>query len=44
MNMNIFVINHSPLPIDQFDYRIEINKNAGFSDLVVEKLDEHEGE
>ena len=42
MAMNIFVINHSPLPIEQFDYRIEINKNAGFSDLTVEKLNEGE--
>jgi len=40
MSMNIFVINHSPLPIQHFDYRIEINKNAGFSDLTVEKLNE----
>lgn len=38
MNMNIFVINHSILPIEQFDYRIEINKNAGFSDLIIEKV------
>jgi DNA repair exonuclease SbcCD ATPase subunit len=42
MAMNIFVINHSPLPIEQFDYRIEINKNAGFSDLTIEKLNEGE--
>jgi len=41
MNMNIFVINHSPLPIEQFDFRIEINKNAGFSDLTVERLNEN---
>jgi len=40
MNMNIFVINFSPLPIEQFDYRIEISKNAGFSDLSIEKLNE----
>jgi len=38
LQMNIFVINHSPLPIEQFDYRIEINKNAGFSDITIEKL------
>jgi len=38
MNMNIFVINHSPLPVEQFDFRIEINKNAGFSDLTVTAL------
>jgi len=40
MQMNIFVINHSPLPVEQFDYRIEISKNAGFSDLQIEKLNE----
>lgn len=39
MNMNIFIINHSPLPIEQFDYQIRIEKNAGFSDLVIEHLD-----
>lgn len=39
MNMNIFVINFSPLPIEFFDFKIEINKNAGFSDLTVEKLE-----
>jgi len=40
LQMNIFVINHSSLPIEQFDYRIEINKNAGFSNLTIEKLNE----
>ena len=38
MSMNIFIINHSPLPIEHFDFKIEINKNAGFSDLTIEKL------
>jgi len=42
MNMNIFVINHSTLPMESFDYCIEINKNAGFSDLEIKKLDEGE--
>ena len=40
MNVNIFIINHSPLPVEYFSYRIEIQKNAGFSDLIIEKLDE----
>ena len=40
MGLNIFIINFSPLPIEQFDYRIEISKNAGFSDLTIEKLNE----
>jgi DNA repair exonuclease SbcCD ATPase subunit len=39
MKMNIFIINHSALPIEYFSYRIEIQKNAGFSDLIIEKLD-----
>jgi len=39
MNINIFIINHSPLPLEYFSYRIEIEKNAGFSDLIIEKLD-----
>jgi len=40
--MNIFIINHSPLPVEYFSYRVEIQKNAGFSDMTIEKLDEGE--
>jgi len=39
MNINIFIINHSPLPIEHFDFKIEISKNAGFSDIEVEELE-----
>lgn len=39
MNINIFIINHSPLPIEHFDFSIQISKNAGFSDLEVQKLE-----
>jgi DNA repair exonuclease SbcCD ATPase subunit len=42
MNINIFIINHSPLPIEHFDYKLEITKNAGFSDLEYEKLERGE--
>jgi DNA repair exonuclease SbcCD ATPase subunit len=42
MNMNIFIINHSPLPVEHFDCKIEIYKNDGFSDLKIEKLNEGE--
>lgn len=38
LSMNIFIINHSPLPIEYFDYKITIDKRDGFSDLVVETL------
>lgn len=42
MNMNIFIINHSPLPIEYFDFKIEISKDAGFSDLEIKRLNEGE--
>lgn len=38
LNLNIFVINHSQLPTEIFDYRLEIEKNNGFSQLIVEKI------
>lgn len=38
LNLNIFVINHSQLPTEIFDYRIEIAKNNGFSNIVIEKI------
>jgi DNA repair exonuclease SbcCD ATPase subunit len=38
LNLNIFVINHSQLPIEIFDYKIDIAKSNGFSNLTVEKI------
>lgn len=38
LNMNIFIINHSPLPIEYFDWLVEIEKNAGFSDMKITQL------
>jgi len=38
LNLNIFVINHSQLPTEIFDYRLEIAKNNGFSHVTVEKI------
>lgn len=38
LNLNIFVINHSQLPTEIFDYRLEIQKNNGFSNLTIEKI------
>ena len=43
LNLNIFVINHSPLPVEYFDYRLEITKKDGFSDLTLEKFEIEEG-
>jgi len=39
LNLNIFVINHSQLPTEIFDYRIEITKNNGFSNVNIEKIE-----
>jgi DNA repair exonuclease SbcCD ATPase subunit len=39
LNMNIFIIHHAPLPPEYFDFSISISKNAGFSNLTIEKLE-----
>jgi exonuclease SbcC len=36
--MNIFVISHYPLTYTEFDYKIEIDKNNGFSSFTVERV------
>jgi DNA repair exonuclease SbcCD ATPase subunit len=38
LSLNIFVINHSQLPTEIFDYRVDIQKNNGFSNLMLEKI------
>jgi DNA repair exonuclease SbcCD ATPase subunit len=38
LNMNIFVIHQAALPIEYFDYKVEIEKNAGFSDIQFTNL------
>ena len=40
LKLNIFIINHNILPIDYFSYKITIEKNSGFSDLTIEKINE----
>jgi ABC-type multidrug transport system ATPase subunit len=44
LKMNIFIINHNPLPIDHFNTKISIEKKDGFSDMTIEKLDEATGD
>ena len=36
--INIFIINHAPLPVEYFDYSINIEKKDGFSDLEITAL------
>lgn len=38
LGMNIFVINHAPMPTEIFDYKIEITKKNNFSDILFEKI------
>lgn len=38
MNINAFVINHSPLPGEYFDKYIEVYKEGGFSKLKIENI------
>lgn len=38
LHMNIFVINHAPMPTEIFDYKLEITKRNNFSDLQFEKV------
>jgi DNA repair exonuclease SbcCD ATPase subunit len=39
MNMNIFIMNHSDLPPEHFSWKIEINKDDGFSDMKIIDLE-----
>jgi len=38
LSMNILIINHSPLPIEQFQYQLTIEKKDGFSDINLIEL------
>lgn len=38
LNLNVFVINFSPLPSELFDYRVDVEKLNNFSNLKVEKI------
>jgi len=39
MNMNIFVVNHAPLPAEVFDYKIFVSKPNNFSQMDIQKID-----
>jgi hypothetical protein len=40
LNMHIFIVNHSPLPVEFFSWIIEVNKNNGFSDISITNLED----
>jgi DNA repair exonuclease SbcCD ATPase subunit len=37
LGLNVFVINHAPMPQEIFDWKMEVNKNSNFSSISVEK-------
>jgi DNA repair exonuclease SbcCD ATPase subunit len=38
LGLNIFVINHAPMPHEIFDWKLEVTKNNNFSSLALEKI------
>ena len=38
LGLNIFVINHAPMPHEIFDWKIEISKTNNFSGLIIDKF------
>jgi DNA repair exonuclease SbcCD ATPase subunit len=38
LGLNIFVINHAPMPHEIFDWKLEVTKKNNFSSLVLEKI------
>lgn len=38
LGLNIFVINHAPMPHEIFDWKMEIQKNNNFSSLAIDKF------
>lgn len=38
MALNIFVVSHTPLPVQEFDYTIDVRKTTNFSSLTMNKL------
>ena len=38
IGINTFVINHTVLPSEYFDKKLEITKDAGFSEFTIEEI------
>lgn len=38
MGLNVFVMNHYPMPHEFFDFKLEVSKTNGFSSISVEKI------
>ena len=38
MGLNIFVINHAPMPHEIFDWKLEVSKTNNFSSILLDKF------
>ena len=38
LGLNIFVINHAPMPHEIFDWKIEVSKTNNFSNIQLDKF------
>jgi DNA repair exonuclease SbcCD ATPase subunit len=38
MGLNIFVINHAPMPHEIFDWKLEVSKTNNFSSISIDKF------
>jgi DNA repair exonuclease SbcCD ATPase subunit len=38
LGLNVFVINHAPMPHEIFDWKLDISKKNNFSSLTLEKI------
>lgn len=38
LGLNVFVINHAPMPLEIFDYNVSLSLTNNFSDMVIEKV------
>jgi hypothetical protein len=38
LSLNIFVINHAPMPHEIFDWKLEVAKKNNFSSIGLEKI------
>ena len=39
LGLNIFVVSHAPLPIEVFEYKIDVKKENSFSNLKMSKIE-----
>ena len=37
LGLNVFVINHAPMPTELFDYSISLSIKNNFSEMIIEK-------